>query len=231
MSYIDCHRHEHCGTLVGIPLYHPLEEYTDPLDFVATAENLVLGGGGGEHNAAVFNLPLCALWVVQDVVLDLLEEEEQLQANPAASEWFMPLLDYYGLSLEEIQKLEDTLATFWDEDKPFHGSGADYSHWSGEDWARIVEWAKSPFAHLNPFDPKESRVERWLESSVGEYVLVSYPELLTSREDLNSHTETMEKLGKLLGGTGPRFGNVVQHPSGYLMGGRADRIGEPNMRH
>ncbi|MFT8258506.1 MAG: hypothetical protein ACMZI2_04110 [Candidatus Symbiodolus clandestinus] len=62
MSYIDCFKHELLGYFNGLPINHPLEKIIGDgwgqYDFSATPENLILGGGSGEHPALVLhNLP------------------------------------------------------------------------------------------------------------------------------------------------------------------------------
>lgn len=54
MSYIDGFDHEIIGTLGYLPIYHPLEAIEGDggwgaYDFNASPQNLVLGGGSGEH--------------------------------------------------------------------------------------------------------------------------------------------------------------------------------------
>lgn len=59
MSYIDSFDHEYIGNLGRLPLYHPLQIIDGDgwgcHDFSATPENLVIGGGSGEHPALVIH--------------------------------------------------------------------------------------------------------------------------------------------------------------------------------
>lgn len=59
MSYIDTIKHELVGQFNGLPIYHPLESETSnqwgDYDFNCTPDNLVLGGGAGEHPALVLH--------------------------------------------------------------------------------------------------------------------------------------------------------------------------------
>lgn len=70
MSYIDTIKHELVGYINGLPIYHPLETVTDgkwgDYDFSCSPENLVIGGGAGEHPALVIhNLgSLAALYIL-----------------------------------------------------------------------------------------------------------------------------------------------------------------------
>ena len=59
MSYIDGHPHEIVGLLAGIPVYHPLADIPGPGpdwpedDFGCRTDQLVIGGGPGEHPGLV----------------------------------------------------------------------------------------------------------------------------------------------------------------------------------
>lgn len=61
MSYIDSFDHELIGYLGYLPIYRPLEvisgEEWGGYDFSATPDNLILGGGSGEHPALVIHRP------------------------------------------------------------------------------------------------------------------------------------------------------------------------------
>ncbi|MCG8472064.1 MAG: hypothetical protein MI742_09425 [Desulfobacterales bacterium] len=53
MSYIDSYDHEYIGALGYLPIYRPLEviegDKWGGYNFSATPDNLILGGGSGEH--------------------------------------------------------------------------------------------------------------------------------------------------------------------------------------
>ncbi|WP_312531719.1 hypothetical protein [Paracoccus sp. (in: a-proteobacteria)] len=62
MSYIDCYKHELVGQFGHLPVYRPLEEIAGSLDpnddeFRCLPNQLVLGGGGGEHPGMVLLHP------------------------------------------------------------------------------------------------------------------------------------------------------------------------------
>ncbi len=81
MSYIDCFDHEHIGMLGYLPIYHPLENIEGDkwggYDFSATPENLILGGGSGEHPGLVLHKLEClAARFLHDQITD--EEEANL---------------------------------------------------------------------------------------------------------------------------------------------------------
>jgi hypothetical protein len=59
-SYIDAFDHEFVGFLAGLPLYHPTESIIGtavPDEFACETNQLVLGGGPGEHPALVLTDP------------------------------------------------------------------------------------------------------------------------------------------------------------------------------
>lgn len=51
MSHIDSFKHELVGFLGSVPVYHPLEDIKG--DFICTPNQLLIGGGSGEHPAVV----------------------------------------------------------------------------------------------------------------------------------------------------------------------------------
>jgi len=78
VSYIDSFDHQYIGNLGRLPLYRPLQNIHGGSwgsdDFSATPQNLVLGGGSGEHPALVIHqLPSL---VTRFLVVQLSEEEE-----------------------------------------------------------------------------------------------------------------------------------------------------------
>ena len=62
MSHIDSYKHEIVGLFGCIPVYRPLEDISEPgdddpqLDFGCTTEQLVIGGGPGEHLGLVLRV-------------------------------------------------------------------------------------------------------------------------------------------------------------------------------
>ena len=56
MSYIDTFDHEFIGFIAGLPIYLPLETVTAsdiPSEFGCSPQNLIIGGGDGEHPAII----------------------------------------------------------------------------------------------------------------------------------------------------------------------------------
>ncbi|TCI01188.1 hypothetical protein EZV61_19055 [Corallincola luteus] len=81
MSYIDSFDHEYIGYLGYLPIYRPLQEIKGDkwggYDFSAKPNNLVLGGGSGEHpGLVVHKLESVAAKFLYDQLLD--EEEEKI---------------------------------------------------------------------------------------------------------------------------------------------------------
>ena len=207
MSYIDTLRHENCGWLAGLPLNHLLEESTDSLEFLAGPQHLVLGGGSGEHPAAVLHPVTCALSALGRL---LIRELEAREADAA--------LGPMDFTIEAVEALEEDLLQL--------ASPTDWSQWGGLCWVRFVEVARSS-AHLTPLGEDYSP-EVWAEEAVGEFVLVSYPSLLPE-EVRAKHEVLLQQVGRLLGHS-PISGNVLQLPRGYAYGGRGARLGDPDMR-
>lgn len=59
MSHIDSFKHQIVGEFGGIPVYRPLETIAG--DFECTENQLMLGGGSGEHPVMVLKNPLAAV--------------------------------------------------------------------------------------------------------------------------------------------------------------------------
>lgn len=219
MSYIDTRPHEFCGLLAGLPLYHPQAAYTDALDFIADERDLVLGGGSGEHPGAVLRPLACALSALRDLVIKVLEAEE---AGEAAVESLV--LDGYGLTQHALVTLEGAL------ESAAEGLRSDYSAWGGLAWYDFVTTAMRAAGWRAYDQARDGRVEAWIEASVGEFVLVSMPELLLAHEGIRAHQATLAAVGSYLGAM-PMYGNVLQFPRGYNVLGRGEALGFPNTRH
>lgn len=157
MSYIDCFRHELLGYFNGLPIYHPLEEIVGDgpreYDFSGTPDNLILGGGAGEHPALVLhNLPALAA-----SYLCLAIKENKLHH----SEITIPI------SEKTIDAMYDLRLT---------KSELEFCYWHMSDIHEFVELAKSPL-HRTPLKEGQ-RVEDWIEDSIGEFIYYSLPELI-----------------------------------------------------
>ena len=81
MSYIDGYKHQQVGLFGNIPVYRPLEDInpSDNLrwngDFGCTIEQLVIGGGSGEHPGLVICSPAAAVAEFAFTCEDFTEDE------------------------------------------------------------------------------------------------------------------------------------------------------------
>ncbi|MCM8570998.1 hypothetical protein NE848_16490 [Gramella jeungdoensis] len=98
MSHIDSFDHELVGILGGLPVYHPLEKIEG--DFICDKNQLVLGGGSGEHPAVVIENPT---GIVAYFLNEILNEIEELKS------WKEIIEPYLIYDLDE-------LLTFYDWD-------------------------------------------------------------------------------------------------------------------
>ncbi|MEW9906045.1 MAG: hypothetical protein AB2990_01470 [Candidatus Symbiodolus clandestinus] len=160
MSYIDCFKHELLGYFNGLPIYHPLEKIIGDgwgqYDFSATPENLILGGGSGEHPALVLhNLPAL---VAQYLLLAIENTENNFPE--------------YKISISS--KIIDAVTDIY-----YTKSELEFCAWSMVDMHEFVNNAKSPL-HSTPFqsDANCRNVEGWIEYSIGEFIYYSLPDLL-----------------------------------------------------
>lgn len=103
MSYIDCYKHEHVGQFGHLPVYRPLEEIPGSLDpnddeFRCLPNQLVLGGGGGEHPGLVI---LCLERAVAEFVIQCPDLEVSAESGKEIWEQYIssrPALLYSGWS-------------------------------------------------------------------------------------------------------------------------------------
>ncbi len=226
MSYIDIFRHEYCGRLAGIPLYHLLEDSPLPENggefYGATTGHLLLGGGSGELPAAIFN-PLHAVTQLVGNLLDWFDPESKDYA-----EWDLQFWAEIGFTEEVLEDLWQSLMDARGSINDFYLGN--YSDWSSNMWFMTKKAAQSK-ANWNPYKKKvHLSLESWLSNSIGEYILVSMPELLDQHGDFSKHKVALDKVKELLA-HGPHYGNVQQFPTGYQVGGHGEAgLGSPNMR-
>jgi hypothetical protein len=96
MSYIDSYKHELVGLFGGLPVYRPLQEIPGSLDpndddFRCLPNQLVLGGGSGEHPGLVLLCPERAVaeFIIHNPDIELTDEveriiwEQSVSPNPA----------------------------------------------------------------------------------------------------------------------------------------------------
>lgn len=191
MSYIDCFKHELLGYFNGLPINHPLEKISGDgwgkEDFSATPENLILGGGGGEHPALVLhNLPS----LVAQYLLLAIENNEK---------------HFPELKIPISSKIIDAVT-----DICYTGPELEFCYWSMIDMHEFVNNAKSPL-HPTPIesDANSHAVEDWIKNSIGEFIYYSLPDLLP--DDSNKLFDEFREWG-----TGYWMKNVVCPPPNYI---------------
>lgn len=166
MSYIDTIKHELVGYINGLPIYHPIESVKggewESHDFSCSPENLIIGGGAGEHPAlVVHNLgSLAALYL--------------LLCIERHAEHFVD--DFVAPPEETISRLSDIAFDT--------GENLEFCGWSMTCTRDFVELAKSPL-HATPLSEEKSP-EAWLKESIGEFVYYSLPELNPFHEEIMS---------------------------------------------
>ncbi|MFN7733623.1 MAG: hypothetical protein ACK5OB_17125 [Pirellula sp.] len=205
MSYIDSFDHEFIGYFGGIPVYHPLEAVpasADTRDFACGPENLVIGGGSGEHPGLV----------VKDVgetvncfVQDWLASHEARYPNEHKA--LLPIIDAWpGASLRTNPGWR---IGYWERVFEFAG-------WNVANYVEFSTRCVSP-AFPRPFVPSEhgdGSLEWWLAASVGEFCLLAMPELAQ---------DAIQQLGDLRSHIAKRIdafsGNILLSPPGYPVWG------------
>lgn len=161
MSYIDSFDHEYIGSLGYLPIYHPLQTIATArwgdYDFGATPDNLVLGGGSGEHSGLVLHKLES---MVAMFLYDQLSEDEDDELAEADRQYILSLISVYHYHMLE------------------------FCEWSIREYARLASMATSSALHT-PCSEDQS-VEDWLCKSIGELVYYSLPELNPQHDKLKS---------------------------------------------
>lgn len=191
MSYIDTIKHEIVGHLNGLPIYHPLEihkegAWSDPY-FSCTPDNLILGGGAGEHPALVIH-GLGAL--VARYILHYVDTLTDLEKN------------YPALPDDTTEWLQDLAFPETSEMLEFCG-------WRMVHYSKFVENAKSQ-VNGRPLENPE-KAEEWIKLSIGEFVFFSMPDLNPYQDEMLNLAGIKggEKLGCLMN-------NVTCPPPNYV---------------
>lgn len=206
MSYIDTFDNEFVGSFGGIPVYHPLEiapaTPDSPEDFGCGPENLVIGGGRGEHPGIVIKEPgeavVCFVRAWLDKKNPFLSPDERQAIQPAIAAW--PDAETRR-SWSEVRRGE------WRHVFEFAG-------WRVDDYVAFCARCACRAFH-RPFDPgKDVSLEQWLAATVGEFVLLAMPELAE---------DAVQRLGDLRRHvSGDIYKNILLLPPGYPAWGRRE---------
>lgn len=155
MSHIDSFKHEIVGLFGSLPVYRPLEDIQG--DFVCTPNNLLIGGGSGEHPALVIESPLKAVaWFLNDQLEALKIPElssDRFPLKAKIDEWSPIIAPYRTSSPDDILTFCD-----WDVD-------------TYNDFAKLCKSAALP----NPLD--DELLETWLVLGIGEFIFFAMPDL------------------------------------------------------
>lgn len=162
MSYIDTIKHERVGTLVGYPIYHPLERSPyraktrrGAYDFTCGPLNLVLGGGSGEHPGMVIHRP------GQLVIMYLLDYLEGHPVDPK--------------QMASYDKLESLLS---DSLKLDYNEWFEYCGWGAEQVVTMVEKCSAYSVQVPYLLAAHHSFERWLALSLGHFCFHHLPKIV-----------------------------------------------------
>lgn len=190
MSYIDSIKHELVGYINGLPIYHPLETIKDgawgEYDFSCSPENLVIGGGSGEHPALVVHHlgSLVARYLLLCIEKNVEHFSDRIPTPPE----------------ETVDRLSDIAFDT--------GETLEFCNWSMTHIRDFVDLAKSPL-HQTPLHETQDP-EEWIKESIGEFVYFSLPELNPF------HAEMIRLPGINDGFLGYWMKNVTCPPPNYI---------------
>lgn len=158
MSYIDTFDHQYVGAFAGLPIYYcrtPVEG-TGRAEFGCGPNNLVLGGGHGEHPALVFHRLDC---LATHFVLHAVGENDE-DGRPVKDQFGdFPLWDYLDVPFADL---------------------FEYAEWSAKHYHGFYERCRS-VALDRPFGVDDHlSFEDWLAVCFGELVWFSFPELIAT---------------------------------------------------
>ncbi|HZC07106.1 MAG TPA: hypothetical protein VE338_15835 [Ktedonobacterales bacterium] len=149
MSYIDTFDHELVGFFAGLPLYHPLEAVVSSGadEFGCTPDQLVLGGGDGEHPAIVLTHPTAA-------VVSFLESMVSPDAPTLSAE--------AQRFMDEMPSLDECLR---------------FASWYIADFTAFQERCTSSAFVTPFNAAEDGLLEAWVLRNLGEFVYFALPEL------------------------------------------------------
>ena len=158
MSHIDSFKHELVGLFGGLPVYHPLEDIKG--DFTCNEEQLLLGGGSGEHPALVIKDPLAAVaWFLHEELASLDNDDIKPHEYPLkkhVAEWKLVINDHLK----------------WD-----YKDHLEFCEWSVSDYRSFYERCSSCAMPNQYDDESDISFEEWLILGIGEFVFFAMPTL------------------------------------------------------
>jgi len=205
MSYIDSIKHEMVGYINGLPIYHPLETIKDGAwgerDFSCSPENLVIGGGSGEHPALVVHHlgSLVARYLLLCIEKNAEHFNDRIPMPPE----------------ETVDRLADIAFDT--------GETLEFCSWSMRQIRDFVELTKSSL-HQTPLHETQDP-EDWIKESIGEFVYFSLPELNPLHAEINSLPGINDGL------LGYWMKNVTCPPPNYIKNKKASLRGDRFKEH
>jgi hypothetical protein len=158
MSYIDTIPHQTVGMLASYPVYWPkalVRAARGASDFGCSPQNLVLGGGSGEHPGLVIHQ---FDFLVSHYLLFRMEQH----GNPAHPSVYSRAEDFF-LSHLSLRM----------------GDSFEFCGWGVEQTARFLEHCSSSRVARPYAEAIDSSFEHWLAYSLGEFAWFHQPNLMT----------------------------------------------------
>lgn len=164
MSYIDTLNHSYVGNFCELPVYHLLQDTVNGFEpeFIATSNNLVIGGGSGEHPAMVVqNLDVC-VWDFLEFIAN--QSHTEISDTKIYDVWFD------NLSPENLEQYNANLK---------------YSNWTMQSITNFSNIVNAQYAKATQYMiSAEDAVETKISIMLGEFIYYSGRHLLS--EDLQN---------------------------------------------
>lgn len=172
MSYIDTFDHQYVGSFAGLPIYYPRVQVQGDgvADFACGPDNLVLGGGCGEHPGLIFHhLDCLAMHFVVHAVGE--DDEEALTVTEEFGDF--QIWAYLDVSFAEL---------------------FEFAGWSVEDYHDFYERCKS-VALARPFGAYDDLCfEEWLAISFGELIWFSFSDLIENLSPIREKFPNLQSI-------------------------------------
>ena len=160
MSYIDTFDHQYVGEFAALPIYYPRTQVESGggEDFGCGPNNLVLGGGSGEHPALVLHRLDC---LAMHFLFHAVDEHDKEERDWNDQFGDFPIWDYLNVPFTDL---------------------FEYADWSVKDYHYFYERCSSPAMNFPYFTDNyfSFSFEQWLAVSFGELVWFSFPSHLTN---------------------------------------------------